>query len=146
MVTRGDFARGLLHRLDYPETIHNLNALVSWMTAEGGPSLDGSFNPPQARFNPLNTTKTMFGSTDFNSVHVQNYQDLNQGLDATVATLQEHGHEYGPIRRHLRNNSLADKTLRAVEASEWGTGGLAREVLPGVQKHFDSYADKPIGQ
>lgn len=146
MITRGDFAKALLKRLGYPTKQHNLNALVSWMTAEGGPSLDGSFNPPQATFNPLNTTRGMPGSTIFNVANVQNYLSYEDGVEATAKTLKEQGHQYGPIREHLKAADPAGETLRAVEQSDWGTGGLAREVLPGVRDHYSSYASKPIGQ
>lgn len=143
---RGDFAVALLKELGYPETWRNKVALVSWMAAEGGPSVDGSWNPPQARFNPLNTTLRMPGSTDFNWVLVQNYTSFKQGVEATAKTLRGRRVGYGLIRRHLRRNHEPIRTLRAVERSDWGTGGLALRVLPGVKDNYDDYADKPIGQ
>jgi hypothetical protein len=146
VVTRGDFLEGLLRFLDYPVTRHNRVALVSWITAEGGPSLDDSFDPEQARFNPLNTTQPMPGATAFNSVGVRNYVSLAQGIEATAKTLLFDGHGYRAIRRHLRRNHHPARTLRAVERSDWGTGGLALRVLPGVRDHYSQYAAKPIGQ
>lgn len=136
MITRDDFARELLAGLDSPAQLSNLYALVAWMTAEGS----------EARFNPLATTRLMPGSTDFNSVHVQNYLNLEQGVHATVLTLRERGHRYGPIRRHLRRAHAAPKTLKAVEQSAWGTGGLALKVLPQVRDDYKRWALMPIGQ
>ncbi len=140
MVTREDFARRLLDAIDAPVTQRNLWALVSWMQAEGS----------TATFNPLATTQEMPGATNFNSVGVKNYKSLEQGVEATAKTLNygaDRGiYGYKPIRRRLRRNAWADWTLRAVEDSIWGTGGLALRCLPGVKRHWNQYRNLPIGQ
>lgn len=140
MVTRGQFAEQLLPLLDAPVTQRNLWALVSWMQAEGG----------NARFNPLNTTKKMPGSTDYNWVGVQNYTSLQQGLEATAETLNYGAdrdlYGYKPIRRRLRRTAFARDILRAVEESQWGTGGLALRCLRFVKRNYQAYSAKPIGQ
>jgi hypothetical protein len=146
MVTRGEFITEFLVRIDYPRERPNKLALMAWVAAEGGPSLDDSWNPKQARFNPLNTTLRMPGSTSFNSVGVQNYVSFDQGLDATVKTLRGKHFGYGMIRRHLRRAHPPWKTLAAVERSNWGTGGLALRILPLVREMYQRYAEKPIGQ
>lgn len=121
--TRGNFAHDFLPRIGAVEHTHNLVAMMAWMQAEGD----------AGRFNPINTTLGMPGSTDFNWVHVQNYVSYIDGVEATAETLNrgagkdEFGYE--PIRHHLRRNSKAIEVVKAVEESAWGTGGLAVRVL-----------------
>jgi hypothetical protein len=141
VITRNEFAHDLLRELGYPRDKSNLYALVALMQAE-----TGSEPEKGAKFNPLNTTKKMPGSTPYNSIGVQNYTSYQQGLDATSSTLREKGHDYGPIRRHLRNADPAPQTLRAWQDSDWGTGGLGLEVLPQVRDDYPRWADLPIAQ
>lgn len=140
MITREDFARRLLPAIGAPVTQRNLWALVSWMQAEGS----------TAKFNPLATTQEMPGAKNFNSVGVKNYTSLEQGVEATAKTLNYGAdrdlYGYKPIRRRLRRNAWAYWTLRAVEASIWGTGGLAVRCLPSVKRHWNEYRNLPIGQ
>jgi hypothetical protein len=136
--TREDFARAVLEGINAPDSKRNLWALVSWMQAEGG----------SAKFNPLNTTQEMTGATDYNGVGVKNYVSFEQGVAATVKTLNygaDRGlYGYKPIRRRLRKKVWAYWTLRAVEESIWGTGGLALRCLPSVKRHWDYYRDLPV--
>lgn len=140
MTTREEWARALLRLLDCPERPRNLTALVAWQAAEGGPSHS------QAKWNPLNSTQTMPGATDFNTVGVKNYVSEDQGLEATVKTLHGKGHGYEPILERLAKNSRPRTTLSAVEASDWGTGGLARSIVDDVKAHWEAYANVEIGQ
>lgn len=138
MITREDFALLLLLEIGAPATARNLWALVSWMQAEGS----------EARFNPLATTQEWEGATNFNAVGVKHYRSLEDGVAATAKTLNYGAdrdlYGYKPIRRRLRRNAWAYWTLRAVEASVWGTGGLALRCLPGVKRHWDHYRNLPI--
>lgn len=138
MTTREDFARLFLEAIDAPVTQRNLWAVVSWCQAEGS----------EARFNPLATTQEMPGATNFNYKGVKNYKTLEQGVEATAKTLNYGAdrdiYGYKPIRRRLRRNVWAYWTLRAVEDSIWGTGGLALRCLPGVKRHWDHYRNLPI--
>jgi hypothetical protein len=136
VVTRAGFAKRVLNALDAPVSQRNLNAMVAWETAEG----------TTAKFNALATTKRMPGSWSFNSVGVQNFPDLPTGVEATFLTMLEDGHGYEPIVARLRSSAPAKSTLAAVEASAWGTGGLALRVLPQVKRDFDQYGNRPIGQ
>jgi hypothetical protein len=88
----------------------------------------------------------MAGSTSFNSVGVQNYVSLEQGLQATKETI-ENGWDvygYGPIVRSLRACSDALTTARAVAASSWCPGCLDGNyvigVVPKVEADFETYA------
>jgi hypothetical protein len=140
MISREDFARHLLVAIDAPVTQRNLWALVSWMQAEGS----------TAKFNPLATTQEMPSATNFNSVGVKDYKSLKQGVEATAKTLNygadRNLYGYRPIRRRLRRNAWAYWTLRSVEGSIWGTGGLAVRCLPSVKRDWDQYRSLPIGQ
>lgn len=138
MATRGEFARAFLKEIGAPVTKRNQYALVSWMQAEGG----------YAKNNPLNTTEDWAGATSYNYVGVKNYKSFNDGVQATAKTLNygadRNLYGYAPIRKRLRKNRFAYLTLRAVESSDWGTGGLALRCLPWVKRSFDSYANKEI--
>jgi hypothetical protein len=140
MITREQFAVRFLQAINAPVTDRNLWALVAWMQAEGS----------TAKFNPLATTQPMPGATNFNSVGVKNYVDLEQGVEATAKTLNYGAdrdiYGYKPIRRRLRKNAWARNTLQAVEDSIWGTGGLALRCLPGVKRYWNVYRNMPIGQ
>lgn len=138
MTTREQFARMLLAEIDAKPRKRNLWALVSWMQAEGG----------SADFNPLNTTLEMPGATNYNSVGVKNYVSLDQGVKATARTLNygadRNLYGYKPIRKRLRGLSSAALTLRAVERSVWGTGGLALQCLPMVKRNWSHFRNLPI--
>jgi hypothetical protein len=140
MPTRDTFARAFLREIEAPVKQHNLIALVAWMQAEG---LGGSYNP-------LNTTLHMPGSTRFNFADVQNYVDFDQGVRATARTLVEGAHKaddpfgYRAILRRLRANAPARYTLKAVEVSAWGTGGLALACRKQTVNHYDHFAAMPI--
>ena len=133
---RNDWAHEFLNRLSSPHTDKNAYALISWMQAEGGNAL----------WNPLNTTQPMPGAWDYNWVHVKNYPDFETGMDATVKTILQTADwlGYGPIRDRLRKSARPRRTLRAVEQSVWGTGGLALDVLPYVQRDYRQYSSHLI--
>lgn len=131
-VTREQWAKRLLERADWPVSRNNLRALVAWTSAEG----------TKAKWNPLATTQPMAGATDFNSVGVKNYPSLESGLEATLKTLAYTDLGYGRIRKRLKENAPAYRTLRAVEKSAWGTGGLALRVLNSMRTgNYNTYAD-----
>ncbi len=137
-VTRGNWARDFCAARNLEPTLHRLNALVSWETAEG----------TDAKFNPLATTWDMPNDTLYNSTGVRNYNALLDGLTATWLTLEKGDavYNYQAIRRTLNRNAPAKEILLAVANSAWGTGWLALTVLPFVQANFALYAKKPIGQ
>lgn len=111
------FAEALLERLGMPVTPSNMQAMTAWMRAEGG-----NWNN-SARFNPLNTTQDEPGSTTMNSVGVRSYDSWQQGLDATVQTLQNG--RYGGILNALKAGDSSQAVADAVAASPWGTGAFS---------------------
>lgn len=133
-MTREEWLLKFLTALDAPDTTQNRVAMVSWIASEGG----------AAKWNPLNTTKRMDGSTAYNSIGVQNYVSLEQGLLASIATIKEEGKGYDSIRRRLHASSWPSRTLAAIYASQWGTQKIPF-LLRSVKRSYDFYADQPIG-
>ncbi len=137
-MTRKEWATKFLRQIGAPRTTRNLRAVVAWIQAEGS----------EAEWNPLATTKKAPGSTEFNWVGVQNYPDAETGLRATAETLNYGAdrdlYGYRPIRHRLRKSRSAYWTLRAVEVSAWGTGGLALECLPWVKKAWEHYSQMTV--
>lgn len=129
---RNDYMHQLIDALKAKHGDHNANALVSWAAAEGG----------NAWWNPLNTTLYMVGSWDYNWAHVKNYGTFSVGLSATAKTLQQAN--FAQILAHLKAGDPAKQTLEAVEQSDWGTGGLALQVLPYVQKDYWRFAQHHV--
>ena len=107
----------ILHALGAPVTPANLTFLNAWARAEGG----------TASNNPFNTTQSAPGASSYNRVGVRNYATPQQGIQATVQTLQN-GH-YGNILSALRQGSSAQAAASALAASPWGTGSLVEKVL-----------------
>lgn len=108
----------LLQQMGAPATKANLRFLDAWQRAEGG----------NAAYNPLNTTQQAPGASAYNSVGVRNYGSPEQGLQATVETLNNG--RYGAIVNLLRSGrATAGQLGQAVEASPWGTGGGVMRVL-----------------
>jgi hypothetical protein len=137
-ITREQWAKDFLHAVGAPYSDANLHAVVSWMRAEGS----------NARYNPLCTTQDWPKATDFNWVGVKNYDSYYDGVAATAKTLNygaDHDlYGYHRIRRNLRNSARAKRTLRAVENSTWGTGGLALLCLKSTKKQWEYFSQLPI--
>jgi len=77
-VTPKSWAESVLKAGGWPRTDANIQSLIAWALNEGG----------GGEFNPLNTTEPEPGAGSFNSVGVRNYKSWQQGIAATVATLQ----------------------------------------------------------
>lgn len=113
-VSPATWAGALLAALHDPDTGENDQAVMAWERAEGGNWQNN------AQFNPLNTTQREPGSTPINSVGVQAYTSWDEGLRATVQTL-ENG-RYGSVLAALAAGDCAPCVADAVGASSWGTG------------------------
>jgi hypothetical protein len=128
-MTRGAYAKAVCRELGLPWTIHNRRVFAAWFQTEGG----------SAAQNPANTTQEMPGSTIYNWVGVKNYISAEQGIEATVKTFRGHGHGYEAILRCLRANVSAAQTLRAIGASDWGTGGTLAMQIRGELARIPAY-------
>lgn len=104
------WAIALLNQDGDPITNANVNSLMAWANREGGHWHN------TARFNPINTTQEMPGSTAIsgNSAGVQAYTSWQQGIDATLKTL--HNGRYNDILAALKS----------------GQGLMGMESYPGL--------------
>lgn len=95
---------------------NSLPLLQKWQTYEGG----------NADWNPLNSTESWPGSSEYNSAGVKNYNTEVDGINATVATLKN-GY-YPAILANLVSDAptsawAADTVI--AEVRKWGTTGFA---------------------
>lgn len=110
----------MLNALGMPLTQQDLTAMSAWAKAEG----------TAASFNPIATTQSAPGATNFNSVGVKNYTSYQDGIAATVQTLNNG--KYGPTLAALQTGNNADAVAQAVANSPWGTGdGVLKVLHPG---------------
>ena len=93
-------------------TSENLRFLQAWADAEGG----------TAQWNPLNTTYHLYGSSDYNSVGVQNYKRATEGVNATALTLVN-GYYNGILGALQKGTDPAEKIVadHVAELQTWGT-------------------------
>jgi hypothetical protein len=135
-VSYGRWGGLFLRVMGAPVCRNNLVVIVSWQVAES----------TQASWNPLATTHRLNGSTDFNSVGVQNYASLAQGLQATKETI-DYGWDvygYGAIIESLRVCAQPMQTATAINASRWCYGCVDGQyvlnIVPQVAADLASYA------
>lgn len=121
---RGVFTAEVTKRLGAEVTLHTRRAWAAELQAEGG----------SAKNNPCNTTLSLPGATNYNSIGVKNYPTPEVGIEATVKTLKENnGQRYFKIRRRLRANDSATRIVRGFGESAWGTNlELVLAVLDDV--------------
>lgn len=133
--TRHLFVRDLLGTLNAPGTVENAIALVAQCQAEGG----------NARFNPLNCTVRRPGSTDYNSVPVQNYTSWAQGVEATASMLRQSNMK--PLHDALMKGTSAEAYWSHLPG-KWGTsfpkGYTLQTWLADVKMHWFARATMPI--
>ncbi|MEP6758581.1 MAG: hypothetical protein ABJB55_05250 [Actinomycetota bacterium] len=136
-VSYGEWAHAFLRVMGAPACHENLVVTIAWQAQEG----------TQAAWNPLATTHRMDGSTDFNSVGVQNYRSVGQGLQASRETIENgwDGYRYGAIIRSMRRCADPLDTARAIAASSWCNGCTGGQyvigIVPAVEASFETYAD-----
>jgi len=99
------------------ETSNNINSLVSWGVAEGGGFGGGVPAEQAATNNVLNTSETGFGATLANGRTEPAYPTLQDGIQATAATL-DNGN-YVAILNDLQRSAPPSETLSAVVDSDW---------------------------
>src|SRR5258706_5009461 len=123
-IESGAWCRGVLTGIGLGPTATNrrktrrrVTAMLAWKRAENGARPCNGVPGEGPAFNGFATTERMPGSTDYNSVPVQNYLDAQQGVDATVKTL-ENG-RYQGILDALAGANSAD-ICAAIADSQWG--------------------------
>ena len=132
----GRWAAKFLPAIHAPVTHNNLVVMVAWQSAEG----------TTATWNPLATTYSMPGATEFNSVGVRNYASLRDGIHAVVGTLKNPGHGYEAIVADLKASFDPMVTAEAINASDWchgcAGGQYVTELIPAVEQYFASYSSR----
>jgi hypothetical protein len=139
MTTPLEFAQALLDALQLPVTDNNVEALVAAQAIEGGHYHNG------AHFNPLNTTMNMPGATKATGIGVMAYTSWDQGLEATVKTLQNG--LYNNILTAMSESAPPDYTLHEMAVSPWGwyhiEGGQRIANPIGSAANYQGYANTP---
>lgn len=122
-MTPRNFARALLAALGAPQTEDAVNAIVIWVSLEGGHYSNA------ARFNPLNTSRAYPGSTlPFPSTsaaaHIRAYPSWAAGIDATKQTIEQQN--FSAIRSAFLRGAGMLEILDALDGSptsvSWVTG------------------------
>lgn len=140
MRTRIQFIDAVLADLRVKNERGNTLAFLTLSVNEYGSRTDG------AKFNPFDTTLKMPGSTDFNSVGVQNFVSFDQGVQASVLTLTE-GTRYATALRRLHGPIVdavahAEGVLNDLMVEGWGSINLS--LVKQVEKDFNFYAELKI--
>lgn len=139
MTTRRDFALAFLAGLGKPTTDHNVIAVLTWIRSEFGRSA-----PIPAHFNPLATTTDDEPNTDYNSVHVRNYVSFDQGVRASVHTLENGARGYDGILGAFDKGDDPRDVIAAIRASAWGSHP-SDSMLAYVLSNTESEAELVIG-
>lgn len=138
-----DFASALLGQLGLPNDKTNVANLVGWESLEGG-----NWNNT-AKYNPLNTSEQETGSVNYDTGQpgsgVQAYGNWDQGLNATVQTLQDSNPAYGysQILADLGNSTDWPTFLTSLQSSSWDAGryaGVASTKVPPSSSGSDPNA------
>jgi hypothetical protein len=136
-ISYGDWTTAFLRVMGAPTCHANLVVTIAWQAQEG----------TQADWNPLATTHRLDGSTDFNSVGVQNYGSLAQGLQATQETI-DHGWDvygYGAVIRSMKDCANPLDTAATIAASRWCAGCAGGQyvvgIVPLVEASFETYSE-----
>ena len=140
MFKGGDvFAKGVLGKIGAPTTPNNLELINAW----------GDFENVNPKYNnPLATTKTMPGAKSFNDAGVKAYKDWQQGVDATVATLQL-GFYKDVVAALKAGDTPLSEFRKIVGSSKWGswkaygTGG-SDSATAGTGTDLDSSVRKAL--
>lgn len=137
-VTYEEWGRHFLEEIDARACHDNRVVVLAWQANEN----------TAAVFNPLATTHDMPGSWNFNSVGVQNFVSLGQGLNGTRETLENPDHGYGRIVRALQRCAKRKRTADAIRDSDWcrgcSGGRYVVAIVPHVEEDYRSYADREI--
>jgi hypothetical protein len=117
MTAWGLWARAVLAGIGAPVDDVNLTSLWNWSNKESGPNV-------MRWNNPLNTTRNEPNAIDENSVGVKAYPTMQEGCDATVATLlQAPPLDYTQIVNNLRGSVPHEQWSNAgIDLARWGTG------------------------
>lgn len=111
----------ILELLGAPISEENLKFMYAWRQAEG----------KGGKYNPFNTTWKLPNSTSINNSGVKSYETLEDGISATIKTLNNKRYEC--ILNGLRNDIGAINISKCTSLKTWGTGDLVNKVLIGYE-------------
>lgn len=117
------FAEAVIKGLGRSVNQGNLTGVTAWVLTEGGNWHN------DAEFNPLNTTLVSEPCHDINSVGVKAYGSWDQGIAATIDTLNL-GY-YEGIRGAIEGSD-AQGVATAVRDSKWGTGSIQGQLVEAL--------------
>lgn len=107
-ISKYSWALALVQALGGTPTPQIVNLLVAWIDKEG----------TAAAWNPLAITGKASGSTQFNSIGVQNFTSFQQGVQATAQFLQNG--RYNDIVAAIRSGNVALALDAPQEFDTWG--------------------------
>lgn len=112
-----------------PSGVASVNdlAIVTWINSENS----------QAKNNPLDSEEPWPNSTLYNPQGVRNYVTLDDGLNATTATLNDGF--YRTLKAVLLNPTTAENAVSAIYWSPWGSKPTVN-MLNNVRNNWPSYA------
>lgn len=109
-MNRGEFTRAIYERIGAPINGARLAFGIAW----------AAFENTDAQNNPWATTEPWLDAIEYNRAGVKNYRTIEDGIDATVATLLNGDYNY--LLRILRDTrSTIRQCLNALDASPWGS-------------------------
>lgn len=113
----------ILKQLNAPVTDENMKFLYAWRQSEGRLGLN----------NPFNTTYVMPNSRVVNKHGVRSYSTVEDGIKATVRTLNSKKYDYSCIVNGLKQNIGAKNIAKCNSLKTWGTGDLIQKVVAGYE-------------
>lgn len=126
-MNRGEFAREVFKRIKVEANGKTLTFAQAWMAYEN----------TNAKNNPFATTQPWNNATEFNSVGVRNYATVEDGIAATVATL-ENGY-YNLLMYVLRKAGSSPKEMwGALNASPWGSY-VYQDLFEDVEHNYAQF-------
>ena len=131
-VTYGEWATTFLQECSLSVTNITLTATLAWMVSEY--AIEVPLNQ-RALNNPLDTKEPYPNATDFHSLGVKNYATMDDGLSATLRTI-ENG-DYGAILAAYATATNPFDITNAIVASPWGSKPTF-PIVHYVQDNYDS--------
>lgn len=139
--SRINFALGVLSYAGWPATEGNIKALVTWMQKEN----------TTAGYNPLATSRPMPGAgfynylTDDKKSGVRNYTSFEQGVQATVETINNGN--YPNIVEGFKGGLSGPEGLNLGDLAMWGTGDRANagQYIVTDKGYFPDHPDYRVG-
>ena len=131
-VTYGEWATAFLKECSLSATNVTLQATLAWMVSEY--AIEVPLNQ-RALNNPLDTKEPYPNATDFHNLGVKNYATMEDGLSATLRTI-ENG-DYSAILEAYVNATNPFDITNAIVASPWGSKPTF-PIVHYVQDNYDS--------